>query len=74
MATRIIVDGSKYPPRRVTATKVINVTNRARKWSPDLRNIVTLECGHKVGVRAGYDVLRYYGCRECYKLAAKYGK
>lgn len=70
--TRVIIDTSKFPRRRVTAIKVVSPTNRARKFSPDLRNLVTLECGHKVGVRAGYDVLRYYPCRECYKLARKY--
>lgn len=57
--TQVIIDNSKFPER-----KVIRVQP---SWAPGASRLMTLECGHKVGLRDGFAVPAIGRCKECYE-------
>lgn len=56
-----IIDNSKFPLRRVTVCRVTN------PGPANLAYMMTLECGHKVGLKKDVAVPARVPCQECYK-------
>lgn len=56
------IDSSKFPTRKVTGVRFAKNPGPA-----NLSHILTLDCGHEVGVKKGFDVPAEVGCYWCDK-------